>query len=290
MGLFSRLDHSTSASLRRSLLTQARLEVIPVKNLQAQLEHIPAGSPLSVTASPNMTLDETLDVTEQLMGLGHDPVPHLAARMVESKEHLARLLDRMVTLGRREVFLVGGDASEPFGDFEDAVQVLEAIVALDHGLEHIGVAAYPDGHGFISDDTLHEALLDKQEILSSAGVDGHAATQMCFDAETIRTWLRNERTAGFVLPVHLGIPGAVERTKLLATGARLGVGTSLRFLQKNTGTLARMFAPGGYDPNQLLSPLAADPEPLGFEALHIFTFNQIKSTVAWRDEAVGKLS
>ncbi|MFT7648586.1 MAG: methylenetetrahydrofolate reductase (NADPH) [Candidatus Poriferisodalaceae bacterium] len=289
MALFGRIDHKTAAPLRKRLLSKARFEIIPLKNLSAQLEYIPAGSSLSVTASPVKAIEDTLDLTEKVLGLGHRPVPHIGARMVESKEHLARLLDRIGDMGITELFLVGGDAPEPFGDFDHAVQVLEAIAALDHSLTHIGVTAYPDGHGFISDEKLHKALFDKQEILQAMDIKGHASTQMCFDADAIRTWLATERAAGLELPIHLGIPGAVDRAKLITMGARLGVGASLRYLKKNSGTLTRMFAPGGYDPNKLLGPLAGELDALGIEGLHIFTFNQIEATVEWRDAAIGQL-
>jgi methylenetetrahydrofolate reductase (NADPH) len=112
---------------------------------------------------------------------------------------------------------------------------------------------------------------------------------MCFDPATIRDWLERERDSGLEIPVHLGIPGAVERKKLLSVGARLGVGASLRYLQKNTGTLARMVMPGGYNPNKLLSPLAGDLQRLGIQGLHIFTFNQVDTTVAWRNDAISSL-
>jgi methylenetetrahydrofolate reductase (NADPH) len=87
---------------------------------------------------------------------------------------------------------------------------------------------------------------------------------------------------GLTLPIHLGIPGAVDRAKLLSIGARLGVGASLRFLRKNRSTVTRLFSPGGYDPNKLLAPLSSVSEPLGISGLHIFTFNQIEKTEAWR--------
>ena len=74
MTLFSRIDQRTEAAHRKVLLSEGRLEVIPLKNLAAQLEHIPAGSSLSVTASPVKTLEDTLDLTQQLVDLGHDPV------------------------------------------------------------------------------------------------------------------------------------------------------------------------------------------------------------------------
>ena len=53
-------------------------------------------------------------------------------------------------------------------------------------------------------------------------------------------WLAAERDSGLTLPVHLGIPGAVDPARLLRIGSRLGVGASLRYLRKNTGAVARM--------------------------------------------------
>ena len=242
-----------------------------------------------MTASPAKTLEDTWALSRELFDLGLRPVPHLAARMVTSKEHLRRLLAQLPEFGASELFLVGGDAPEPFGPFADSLQVLEMILEMDHGLEHIGVTAYPDGHAFIDTRTLSESLRHKQTLLAAAKVKGHAATQMCFDPDLIRAWLTEERNTGLTLPVHLGVPGAVERTKLLTVGARLGVGASLRFLKKNRTALARMFAPGGYDPNKLLVPLATDLKPLQVEGLHVFTFNQVVNTVEWQRKAVANL-
>ena len=216
------------------------------------------------------------------------PIPHLAARMVTSKEQLRTLIEQLPEINVSEIFLVGGDAPEPFGPYSDSVQVLETILELDHGLTHVGVTAYPDGHSFIDSQSLSDALHRKESLLAASNIAGHAATQMCFDPTAIRLWLSDERRRGLTLPIHLGIPGAVERTKLLSVGARLGVGASLRFLKKNRSTLTRMFAPGGYDPDKLLRPLNADLKELGIEGLHVFTFNQVENTVAWRDQALDR--
>ena len=289
MPLVRSKETSADREHRRELLSTARFEVIPLNNLANQLPHFPSASPVSVTASPAKTLEDTWALSRELFDLGLRPVPHLAARMVTSKKHLQTLLAQLQEFGASELFLVGGDAPEPFGPFTDSLQVLETILELEHGLEHIGVTAYPDGHAFISAGTLSESLRRKQELLVAGKVSGHAATQMCFDPEAIRVWLTDERNTGLTLPVHLGIPGVVERTKLLTVGARLGVGASLRFLKKNRSTLARMFAPGGYDPNKLLIPLASDLKPLKVEGLHICTFNQVENTVEWRQKAVEGL-
>ena len=287
MSIFRSKELPGDKAHRVALLKQARFEVIPLKNLAAQLPFLPAASEVSVTASPAKSLEDTWSLSRELSKMGMKPIPHLAARMITGQDQLRMLIDQLPDIGASELFLVGGDAPEPFGPFNDSIQVLEVILGMKHELTHIGVTAYPDGHSFIDSEVLSESLHKKEALLKGSGVEGHAATQMCFDPRTIRTWLSEERKRGLSLPIHLGVPGAVERTKLLSIGARLGVGASLRFLKKNRATLARMFAPGGYDPDKLLRPVNPELQSLGVEGLHVFTFNQVQSTVTWRDEAIA---
>ena len=61
-----------------------------------------------------------------------------------------------------------------------------------------------------------------------------------------------------MLPVDLGVPGVVDRAKLMTMGVRLGVGASLRFLRKHRSTVTAMLAPGGYDPTELVVGVADD--------------------------------
>jgi methylenetetrahydrofolate reductase (NADPH) len=110
---------------------------------------------------------------------------------------------------------------------------------------------------------------------------------MCFNAKTIEQWLRRQRERGMDLPVHLGVPGAVERTRLLSLGTRLGIGSSLRYLRKNSGAILRMFAPASYDPDKLIAPLSRYADELGISALHVFTFNSIESTAAWQRKSLA---
>ena len=275
---------------RTGLLAEAQWELIPLNNLAEQLQYLPAGSPVSVTASASKTLEDTLELTAELRSLGHRPVPHVAARMVASRDHLQELLGRIESMGLSEIFLVGGDVSPPVGPFDSAVGLLEALREVTHSLTHIGVTSYPEGHALITDAVLHEALHVKQVLLAEAGIEGHAATQMCFHPKAIVEWLAAERESGFSLPVHLGIPGAVDTARLLRIGTRLGVGASLRYLRKNTGAVARMLRPGGYDPSGLVDQLAPHAQRLDIAGLHVFTFNAIADTVAWRDAALAKRS
>ena len=164
----------------------------------------------------------------------------------------------------------------------DSMSFLRELLELGPRISRVGVPAYPDGHPFVDAETLQTALHAKQALLADAGVNGSATTQMCLDPERIRKWLEDERTSGLVLRVDLGVPGVVERAKLMTMGVRLGIGTSLRFLRKHRSTLMTMLAPGGYDPTELVSAVADDAARLGIGGLHAFTFNRVETTRAWQ--------
>src|SRR5215203_5522567 len=117
----------------------------------------------------------------------------------------------------------------------------------------------------------------------------YVVSNLCFDADTISTWLKRMRKRGITLPVLIGLPGPVERAKLLTMASKIGVGQSVRFLKTHASAFARIAAPGGYSPEKFLQKSArylGDPD-LGVAGLHLFTFNQVAETEAWRRDLIG---
>lgn len=280
-------------STMRHVIRDAKIELIPMKSLDRAIGELQPNSAISMTCSPAKSIDATLDESERLLADGHRVTPHLSARMVESDDHLAHIHGRLVELDIRDVFVVGGDADPP-GRFFDAIEFLQAFLDLDdaHGLDrrqvdHVGYTSYPDSHPVIPDEALHAALHRKQEMILDTGRTAHVATQMCFAPDRIRRWLLAERQAGLAIPVHLGVPGVIDRTRLLSTGMRLGVGTSLRYLRKNRRALGRMLSQRDFEPDTLLRPLVGDLDQLGIAGLHLYTFNQVAMTEAWRQRTLG---
>jgi len=127
-------------------------------------------------------------------------------------------------------------------------------------------------------------------MIAAAGLEGYMATQMCFDAVTIRDWLSGCRSAGVTLPCHLGVPGAIDRTKLLTISIRLGIGHSARYLEKNRTSVIRLLSPGGYNSNKLIAPLSAVADELDIVGIHCFTFNAVDTTEDWRQKSLRKLA
>jgi len=273
---------------RQSLVDAMVFELIPLKSVEAGIEALPPNSTVSVTASPVKPLDVTMELTDRIRSLGHVPIPHIAARLVQGPDHVAKLAKWLKNEGHTTLFCVAGDAEEPAGPYEGAHSFLSDLFAQDHGLTKVGVTSYPDGHALISSEVCHEQLHAKQALLAEAGVDGWASTQMCFDTDLIMNWLRSERDAGLTLPIHLGIPGVVDRSKLMTMGVRLGVGASLRFLKKNRTAVTKLLAPGAYDPDDILGPMINDLIDLNITGLHVFTFNQVEATEVWRQSVLSE--
>jgi methylenetetrahydrofolate reductase (NADPH) len=260
------------------LLSSPTFELVPLKNALDQAEFLPAGATVSVTASPAKGIEATIALCEQLQVRGYRAVPHLSARMVRDRRHLADLIAWLEGAGVDRAFVVGGDAKEP-GDYPDGLTLLRDMAEIGHPLSEIGIPCYPQGHAFIADGPLLEALRAKARFAS------YMTTQLCFDPGAIATWIAVRRSEGLTLPVHVGVPGVAEPHKLLAISARIGVADTHRFLTKNLRFVARLVRSGGfYRPDALLEGLAphlADPAA-GIVDLHMYTFNAVDTFEAWR--------
>ena len=265
------------AGALRALVSSPKFELIPLSNALERAESLPPGATVTVTASPSHGIEATFDLSEALKARGHDVTPHLSAHMIRDRAHLRELLDRARAAGITKAFVVGGDAKDR-GTFHDGVHLLRAIDELGHPFIEIGVPSYPEGHPDIADDVLLDALKEKQKLASSM------TTQMCFNPSALSSWLTRVRMQGITLPVHLGVPGVAELTKLMAISARIGVADSARYLKKNKGMVGHLVRGGSFGPDaflEALAPTIAD-RAARVQALHVFTFNQVANTADWQ--------
>lgn len=259
------------------LLARPAFEVFPMQGIEDGMGALPAGATVTVTCSRTRGIDATLALSEHLATRGFRVVPHISARLVASDAHLERIVERLRGLGSNDVFVIGGDSAQPAGRFSSAADLITALADLGPSLR-IGIAGYPEGHPLIEDERLLQALEQKQAIAS------YVVTQMCFDPRAVLGWIERVRDRGIGLPVHIGVPGAVKTRRLLRFSLRVGVGDSMRFLTKHGRLMARLTRPGGYSPDALIEGLAshlADPV-LGIRGFHLYTFNEIAATEAWR--------
>jgi methylenetetrahydrofolate reductase (NADPH) len=268
------------------LLAEPRFELMPFDSFGEQMTHLPDGAEIAITTSPTLGLEATVEWTEKAAAEGYEIVPHVAARYVRDRDHLDEVMGRVADAGVTDVFIPGGDREEPEGEFDSAYQLLVAMDDLGYDFEEVGITGYPEGHAFLDDETLAEAMAKKEPHAT------YIVTQLCYDPDAVVEWIEEIRGRGVELPVEVGIPGVMKYQRLLGISQKVGVGDSIDFLRKTSGILGfvkqLVGSRGKYTPGKLvdgLAPYADDPE-YGIRGLHIYTFNQVPDTESWRLETL----
>ena len=261
-------------------------EVIPLAGVEESVvEHVPRDIALTVTASPGKGMPTTMDLAERLAARGFRVAPHLSARIIRDRSELGEILQRLREAGIRDAFVVAGDVEEPAGEFEGAAGLLLAISEIGHDLDEVGITGYPESHPKISDEVTIQAMFKKAPYAT------YIISQICFDPAVTTEWSRQVWLRGVKLPIRVGMPGYVNRQKLMRISTSIGLGESARFLKRQRNWLLKLFLPGGYSPERLirgLKPGFVDPDS-NIQGLHIYTFNELEMTEAWRREMLERL-
>ena len=276
---------ATRAAEIAELLRQSRYEILALDGVEEQvLAHVPRDVTLTVTASPTKGLGPSFALAARLIGHGYDVVPHLSARLIRDRSQLAEHVERLREMGVRDVFVVAGDAREAHGQFHGAAELLDALADRGHPFERIGITGYPESHPLIDDETTIAAMFAKARHAT------YITSQICFDPSVIAQWIENVWERGTRLPVYVGVPGVVSRAKLLRVSTRIGIGDSLRFLRANGSFAGRFLRPGGFSPDPLVDGLGEGLESGKLAGFHVFTFNDVEATEAWRRARLGSAS
>lgn len=246
------------------------------------LAQVPKGTRVFVTRLPKGSFEETLAACQSLRDMGLAAVPHMPARNVASVAEYGHLVGRLVSeAGVRQILTIAGTA-DPVGALTDTLPIFASDVLSSVGLERVFVAGHPEGLNEATPDSVHRALMMKNEFAARHGMAIEIATQFFFDAAPIIAWEKRIRAAGNRLPIHAGLHGVTGMTALMKHGMACGVGASLKVLSSKMGSLLAMAT--AHKPDDLARDLAlaiaADPEAL-FGHAHLFPLGGLQKTVDW---------
>jgi methylenetetrahydrofolate reductase (NADPH) len=238
------------------------------------------GSDVFATWLPGTPYHHLVSVAKRLRQAGLNPVPHIAARRLASREaareFLALLRDEAQVT---RALVIAGDSRVPVGPFDSSVALLETGLLEAHGIRSIGFPGYPEGHPRIADAALDAARERKLHYAVANGIDAFLVTQFCFDPGAIAGWVERLRARGTTVPVRVGVAGIATIRMLLGYARRCGIGSSIRALGTEPISLPRLLTQQG--PEKVLRRVAASAAGATVAGLHCFPFGGFAPTARW---------
>jgi len=266
-----------------SLLPSTSVEVSSRGHqLQDVRDQFAPGTDVTITFLPGDDYHHNVETAAALRRAGFNPVPHIAARELPSREALADFLAR----GRGEadisrVLLIAGDVAIARGPFRSSRDIAASGLLEAHGITAVSVAGHPEGHPFL--DAAHTfAQLDAwRDWGRTTGVAVSIVTQFCFESAPILGLLGDLDATGIALPVIVGLAGPASPATLGKFALRCGIGNSIRALRAQIGRYGRLLADTG--PDQVLRGLQSAPREAtaAIAGFHLFPFGGVRKSGLW---------
>lgn len=225
---------------------------------------------------------------------GFNPVPHLAAREIASREALDDFLRRLrAEADVRRVLLIAGDVAIARGPFKSSRDLAASGLIEAHGVSRVSVAGHPEGHPWLDAAQAMKSVSAWRAWGGERTIAIDVVTQFCFEAAPILDWLGALRSGGVDLPVIVGLAGPASPTTLMKFALRCGVGHSIRAVRNQIGRYGRLLTATG--PDEVVHGLEAAPRAATAEisGFHLFPFGGLRKTARWlgdqrREPPAGK--
>ena len=279
------LDQTLSGDLR-ALLPSASVEISSAGHQLAELsERFSPGIDVSITFLPGDNFWHNAETAAAVRRAGFNPVPHIAAREIASREALDDFFRRL--RGEADVhrlLLIAGDVAIAKGPFKSSRDVASSGLIEAHGFPRLTVAGHPEGHPYLDAPAVTNSLAAWRDWAGARGIALDVVTQFCFEATPILNWLGVLQSAGIELPVIVGLAGPATPATLMKFALRCGIGNSIRAIRSQIGRYGRLLTDTG--PDEVLRALAAAPKAATAEVrgFHVFPFGGLKKSALWLNE------
>jgi methylenetetrahydrofolate reductase (NADPH) len=265
------------------------IEVMPrtAAKVSSFSDILPAGTRVYIANIDGTPLDDMVATAKRLTEDGFAVMPHIPARMIESRAMLEEWLRRYRDeAGVDQALVLAGGLPAPRGEFDSSMQLLETGLFEQYGFRRLHVAGHPEGSRDIDADgstrNADAALQWKQEYACRTGTEMAIVTQFVFDARPALEWSERIRANGITLPIHLGVAGPARLQTLIKFAMACGVGPSIQVLRKRAMDLTKLMLP--YTPAEVLSGaanhLSSHPDSL-IKQMHVFPLGGIVAAADW---------
>ena len=241
-----------------------------------------------IAKPPNASLEDVIDVAADLRKAGFNPVPHIPARELSSKEVFEKVLERLRKADVDQILFIAGDRQDPAGPFTGTLELFESGFFEQFDLKKISVAGHPDGSPYAGPEILAKALKIKNDFNHKANVDLCIIAQVSYDPAGIIKWSQEIAAAGNQLPIHIGMPGPTKLKTLINYAVKIGIGPSLRSLKKKASAITDLLTIS--TPDEVIVALAkyrSEVADCPFVKSHFYSFAGIEKTALWANAVIN---
>ena len=276
-------DHVLSSEFA-ALLSAASVEISSHgEQVPALLDNFDRGIDVTITFLPGDNYRRNIETASALRRAGYNPVPHIAAREIASREALDDFLKR--ARGEADVtriLVIAGDVAAAKGPYKSSLDVCRSGLIEAHGITSVSVAGHPEGHPFLTPANAFKSLASWRDWGHQAGVRVDVITQFCFESAPILGWINELEASGAALPVIVGLAGPATPATLLKFALRCGIGNSMRSLRGQIGRYGRLLTDS--DPDDVIRGLQSAPEKskTSIAGFHLFPFGGLRKAGVWR--------
>jgi methylenetetrahydrofolate reductase (NADPH) len=295
---FRRKDASTPVrptAAIEAFLKDYSIEVMPrtAEKVESFSELLPADTRVYIAHIEGTPIEDMVATAKRLNAEGYKVMPHFPARIIKDKAMLADWIARYQgEADVRQALLLAGGVTQPHGDFDSSMQLMETGLFDEAGFTRLHVAGHPEGNRDIDTDgtmtNVTAALKWKNDFQTRTDAKMAIATQFAFEAKPIIKWADDLAAQGITLPIHIGIAGPAKLQTLIKFAIACGVGPSLKVLQKRARDVTKLLLP--FEPDDVITELAvhkaANPD-FNISHVHFFPLGGIKTNATWAIENGG---
>ncbi|MEL6236893.1 MAG: methylenetetrahydrofolate reductase, partial [Pseudomonadota bacterium] len=121
---------------------------------------LPAGTRVYVAHIDGTPFEEMLATVTRLRNEGFEVMPHIPARVVETRARLAEWVQAYADAGITQALVLAGGVTELRGDLFNAMEILETGLLDRHGFTRVHVAGHPEGNRDIDPDGSDRAVME----------------------------------------------------------------------------------------------------------------------------------
>jgi methylenetetrahydrofolate reductase (NADPH) len=265
------------------LLASASVEISSHGHQLPELrDNFAVGTEVTITFLPGDNYRHNVETAAALRRSGFNPVPHIAAREMSSREALDDFLARLRgEADVQRVLLIAGDVAGARGPFKSSIDVRAAGLLQAHGIARISIAGHPEGHPFLDEAGMLNVLSMWQAWAQQTHIDVDIVSQFCFESAPILVLLDKLAESGIGLPLIVGLAGPATPATLTKFALRCGIGNSIRAVRGKIGRYGRLLTDTG--PDDVMHGLEAAPRPAikAIAGFHLFPFGGLRKARNW---------